>query len=60
MNLISVDSVRIDTIIIDKTQIQASKLVTLDFITADCPTCTYYFTIPVYTENRQNLFTGIS
>jgi hypothetical protein len=51
VNLINVTWVRIDTVVIDRTQITASKLVTLDFQTADCPTCTYNFIFANYLDN---------
>jgi hypothetical protein len=62
VNLISVNNVRIDTVVIDRTQITFSKLVKLDIQTADCPTSPYSinFAYPAYSENYQNMIPGLS
>jgi hypothetical protein len=62
VNLISVDLVKIDTIVIDKTAITFSKLLVLDFQTADCPTNPYTinYAYPSYSNNNENKFTGLS
>jgi hypothetical protein len=60
VNLINVTRVRIDTVVMDKTQLTFSKMYTLDFQTANCPSCSYIFTFPSYTDNFQNILTGLS
>jgi len=59
VNLVNVTYVRIDTVLVDQTQIQFSGFIVLDFQTADCPTHVTDIVF-AYPSSFENMFTGMS
>jgi hypothetical protein len=56
----TVANVRIDTVIIDQTQITKSKFRIPDFQTKDIPTDSKIFSVRNYVDNNLNMFVGLS